>query len=175
MSIPFIFQYSCIGMVPGFLCLQVLLGHLGVLFLTNLLQFLTNLLQFATSSHVRFIDFFSFLVISRHLVLFIFSFILLYDPLVWQIPRFNRFFFFFFWFLLGLIVWPRLADLFVPENPEENVCVLFFRTDSWLSIHHLFARSNFTFLHNSQWIPFPTQSCLVLYSFCTSLLYLLIM
>ena len=30
---------------------------------------------------------------------------------------------------------------------------------------------NFNLLHNSQWITFPTQSCLVLYSFCASLLY----
>ena len=29
-------------------------------------------------------------------------------------------------------------------------------------------------MHNSQWITFPTLSCLVLYSFCTRLLHLLI-
>ena len=43
--------------------------------------------------------------------------------------------------------------------------------DVGLCICHLFVRSNFNFLHNSQWITLPTQSCLVLYSFCTNLLH----
>ena len=29
------------------------------------------------------------------------------------------FFFFFFWLSLGLVVWPRLGDLFVSQNPRE--------------------------------------------------------
>ena len=33
---------------------------------------------------------------------------------------------------------------------------------------HLVISSNFNFLHNSQWITFPIQSCLVLYFFCAS-------
>ena len=36
---------------------------------------------------------------------------------------------------------------------------------------HLEVWSNFSFLHNFQWITFPTQSCLILYSFCASLLH----
>ena len=44
----------------------------------------------------------------------------------------------------------------------------------WPYIYHLFAWSNFIFLHNSQWITLPTQSCLVLYSFCVNLLHSLI-
>ena len=40
-----------------------------------------------------------------------------------------------------------------------------------LCIYHLFAWSNFNFLHNSLCIPLPTQSCLVLYSFCANLLH----
>ena len=42
--------------------------------------------------------------------------------------------------------------------------------DSGLCIYHLFVCSNLNFLYNSQWIAFPTQSCLVLYFFCTNLL-----
>ena len=37
--------------------------------------------------------------------------------------------------------------------------------DSTLCIYQYVVQSNFNFLHNSQWITFPTQSCLVLNSF----------
>ena len=47
-------------------------------------------------------------------------------------------------------------------------------TDSELSIHYLLVWSNLNFLHNSQWITFPNQSCLVLYPFCADLLHSLI-
>ena len=47
--------------------------------------------------------------------------------------------------------------------------------DFCLYICHLFVWSNFNFLYNSQWITFPTQSCLVLYFLCASLLHSLIM
>ena len=56
----------------------------------------------------------------------------------------------------------------------RSLCVSFSGTDSGLCIYHLFVRSNFNFLHNSQWITFPNQSCLVLYSFCANLLHSLI-
>ena len=56
-----------------------------------------------------------------------------------------------------------------------SLCLSFSRTAAGLCIYHLFVRSNFNFLHNSQWITFPTQSCLVLYSFCANLLHSLIM
>ena len=39
----------------------------------------------------------------------------------------------------------------------------------------MFGWSDFNFLHYSQWITLPTQSCLVLYSFCANLLHSLIM
>ena len=45
----------------------------------------------------------------------------------------------------------------------ENFVRLIFRTDSGLGIYHFFVWSNLSFLHNSQWITFPTKSCLVLY------------
>ena len=43
----------------------------------------------------------------------------------------------------------------------------FSRTEAGLCIYHLFVWSNLNFL--------PTQSCLVLYSFCSNLVYSLIM
>ena len=60
---------------------------------------------------------------------------------------------------------------------QRGLCISFSRIDSGLCIHYLFVSSNFNFfffLPNSQWITFPTQSCLVLYSFCTNLLHSLI-
>ena len=42
-------------------------------------------------------------------------------------------------------------------------------------MYHLLAWSNLNFLHISQWIPLPTQSCLALYCFCANLLHLIIM
>ena len=54
-------------------------------------------------------------------------------------------------------------------------CVLFSRTGAGLCIYHLFVWSNLNFLHISQWISLPTQSCLVLYSFCANLQHSLIM
>ena len=47
----------------------------------------------------------------------------------------------------------------------------FSRSNSDLWIYHLSTWSNFNLLHNSQWITFPTQQCLTMYSFCSRLLY----
>ena len=63
-----------------------------------------------------------------------------------------------------LVFWPGLGDLFVSQNPRE-LCASFSKTNSKLCIYHLFVWSNFNFLHNSQWITFSAQSCLVLHSF----------
>ena len=68
--------------------------------------------------------FFSSLTRSRHLFLFSLSLILLcYQP-GWQSPPiswFSFFFFFFFFFCLSLhlVVWPRLVDPLVSQNPRE--------------------------------------------------------
>ena len=56
-----------------------------------------------------------------------------------------------------------------------SLCVSFSRTDAGLCIYHLFVWSNLNFLRISLWITFPTQSCLVLYSFCANLLHSIIM
>ena len=53
--------------------------------------------------------------------------------------------------------------------------VIFSRTDSGFCVYHLVISSNFNFLHSSQWITFPNQSCLVSQSYCASLLHLLAM
>ena len=53
--------------------------------------------------------------------------------------------------------------------------VSFSRIASGLCIYHLFAWSTLNLLHNSYWITMPTQSCIVIYSFCASLFHSLIM
>ena len=60
------------------------------------------------------------------------------------------------------------------SKSQKSLCVSFFRTDSGLCKYHLFMWLNFNFLHNSHWITFPTQSCLVLYSYCANLRHLFI-
>ena len=75
--------------------------------------------------------------------------------------------YFLLWITLGLVFWPKSDDPFVLSNPWESF--------SHLSIYHLVIWSKFNLLRNSQWITFPTQSCLVLYFFCASLLHSLMM
>ena len=58
---------------------------------------------------------------------------------------------------------------------HRSLCVSFSRTGAGLCIYHLFVWSNQNFLHISLRITLPTQSCLVLYSFCANLLHSLIM
>ena len=58
---------------------------------------------------------------------------------------------------------------------HRSLCESFSRTGAGLCIYHLFVWSNWNFLHISQWITLPTQSCLALYSFCANLLHSLIM
>ena len=58
---------------------------------------------------------------------------------------------------------------FYISKSQRIWCGTFSRMDSWLCIYYLFVWSNSNFLHNSQWITFSTQSCLVLYSFCVNL------
>ena len=58
---------------------------------------------------------------------------------------------------------------------KHSMYVSHIRIMGMLHIYHLFVWSNFNFLHNSLWTTLPTQSCLVLYSFCASLLYSFIM
>ena len=83
-----------------------------------------------------------------------------------------------FFFLLNIYRSGRLAEIRWPvciSKSQRNLCISFYRTDSRLCIYYLFEWSNLNFLHNSQWITFPTQSCLVLYSLCANLNHSLIM
>ena len=70
--------------------------------------------------------------------------VLIYGPMIWQIPQFYKFSLF-YWLLQGLVVWPRLGDLFVCQNPIE-VSVLFSMTNSGWWIYHLFVWSKSNFL-----------------------------
>ena len=82
--------------------------------------------------------------------------------------------FFFCWLLFGLIFWLRLGDLSIYQSPR-GVYVCHFLGQLLGCVYHLFVWSNLNFLHISQWITLPTQSCLVSYSFCANLLHSLIM
>ena len=61
------------------------------------------------------------------------------------------------------------------SKSHRSLCVSFSMTGAGLCIYHLLAWSHLNFLHISQWITLPTQSCLALYSFCANLLHSLIM
>ena len=73
-------------------------------------------------------------------------------------------------FLLTVTSWSVCIS-----KSQRILCISFSNTDSELCIYHLFIWSNLNFLHNSQWITMPTQSCLTLYSFFTNLLHSFIM
>ena len=84
---------------------------------------------------------------------------------------------FFFCFLLiitrpGLLTGIRWS--FCIWKFQRISCVSFSRMNSGLCIYNLVLCSNFNFLHYFRSITFPTWSCLVLYSFCASLLHSLI-
>ena len=83
-----------------------------------------------------------------------------------------------FFLLLIIIKSGLLADIRWSVslwNSHRCLCVSFSWTGAGLCIYHLLAWSNLNFLHISQWIILPTQSCLALYSFCANLLHSLIM
>ena len=83
----------------------------------------------------------------------------------------------FFFFLIimrsGLLgrIWGSVCKL----KSNRGLCESFSRTCVGLCIYYLLVWSNWNFLHISQWITLPTQSCLALYSFCANLLHSLIM
>ena len=90
---------------------------------------------------------------------------------------FFSFFFLFFFFIIiirsGLLAdirWSVCMSMF-----HRSLYVSFSRTDAGLCIYHLFVWSNLNFLHISQWITLPTQSCVVLCSFWANMRHSLIM
>ena len=81
-------------------------------------------------------------------------------------------------FLLIIIRSGLLAEIrgsVCTSKSYRSLCGSFSRTGAGLCIYHLLAWPNLNFLHISQWITLPTQSCLVLYSFCANLLHSRIM
>ena len=126
-----------------------------------------------------FYSFFNSLARSRYLSFFShsFSFILWSAGTAKSTILQVLFFFFFFFVLLIIIRSGLLAEIrwsVCMSKSHRSLCVLFSRTGAGLCIYHLFVWSNLIFLHISQWITLPTQSCLVLYSFCANLLHSLI-
>ena len=89
-------------------------------------------------------------------------------------PLFGKFFFFlFFFFFLLTTTRPEIWLSICMSKFQRTLFVSIYRTNPGLCISHFFAWLNLSFLHSSQWISFPTQSCLVLYPFCANLLHLL--
>ena len=113
---------------------------------------------------------------KKEILILLFAFFQFYSVVCWdsKVHNSTNSFTFFCWLSWGLVIWPRLGDPFVSQNPR-SLCVSFSRTDSGFYIYHLFVWSNLNFLHNSHWITIPTQACLVLCSFWANLLHSIIM
>ena len=82
--------------------------------------------------------------------------------------------FFFCWLLLSLVFWPGLGDPFCILKSHRSLCVAFSMTGAGLCIYHLLVWSNLNFLHISQWITLPIQSCLTLYSLCAIIIIIIL-
>ena len=54
---------------------------------------------------------------------------------------------------------------------HRSLCVAFSRTGAGLCKYHFLVWPNLNFLHISQWITLPTQSCLAFYFRCANLLH----
>ena len=80
-----------------------------------------------------------------------------------------------FFFLLIIIRSGRLGEIRWSVCKLKSLRSLYVILPDWCwvcALHYqLFVWSNVNFLHNFQLITLPTQSCLVLYSFCANLLY----
>ena len=83
-----------------------------------------------------------------------------------------------FYFLLIMVSSGLLAHIrwsVCISKSHRSLCVSFSRTAAGLCIYHLLVWSNLNFLHISQRITLPNQSCLALYSLYANLLHSLIM
>ena len=121
-----------------------------------------------------FHSFFDSLARSRYLSFFSHSFWFIQ----WSTGTASRQFWKFSFLLLIIIRCGRLAGIWwsvLMLKSLRSLCVLISRAGAGLCIYHLLVWSNLNFLHISQWIPLPTQSCLTLYSLCANLLHSLIM
>ena len=107
---------------------------------------------------------FNFSLESEWQILSIYSFYLFIFFTLWSvgIAKFLSFFFFLLICTRSDLVTGVEWSVFMLKSRRIS-CISFSGTDS--SLYYLSALSNFSRLHNSQWITFPTQSCLFLYSF----------
>ena len=134
-------------------------------FYNCLLCFQSTLLFYSNNSLARsgYLSFFFFFSLSFNFTLWSAG---MAKSTIQQIPFLN--------FFLTIIRSGRLAEVrwFVwISKCQRSLCVSFSRKDSGLCIYYMFVWSNLNFLHNSKLITFPTQSCLILYSFCDRLLH----
>ena len=116
---------------------------------------------------LMFRSFFNSLARSRYLSFFSFSF----SFLLWLAGTAMSTILQILLLLLSTIRSGLLAEIrwsVYMSKSHRSLYELFSRTGVGLCI---FVWSNLNFLHISQWITLPTQSCLVLYSFCANLLY----
>ena len=115
-------------------------------------------------------SFFNFLSKSRYLSFFSHSF----SFILWAAGTAKSKTLQVHFFLLIIIKSGRLAEIrwsVCMSKSHRSFCMSFSRTCAGLCLYHLLEWSNLNFLHISQWITLPTQSCLVLYFFCTNFLY----
>ena len=121
-----------------------------------------------------FQSFFNTLARTRYLSFSLLSF----SFILWLVGTAKSTFCKFSFLLLIIIRSGLLAEIrwsVCMSKSHRSLCVPLSRTDVGLCIYHLFVWSNFNFLYISQWISWPTQSYLVLYSFCANFLRSLIM
>ena len=114
-----------------------------------------------------FHSFFNSLARPRYLSLFSHSF----SFILWSAGTAKSTILQIFSFLLIIIRSGLLAEIrwsVCISKSHRRLCVSFSRTGAGLCIYHLLAGTNLNFLHISQWITLPTQSCLALYSFCAN-------
>ena len=99
-----------------------------------------------------FNSFFNFLARSRYVSFFLLSF----NFTLWSAGTAKSTILF---FLLIITRSGHLAKIrwsVCISKSQRSLCISFYRTDSGLSIYHLFVWTNLNFLHNSQWITLPT-------------------
>ena len=125
---------------------------------------------YATFMFDSFSVFFNSLPWSRYLSFFSFFF----NFSLWSAETANSIilqvlvFYLFFFFLITITRSGLLTEIrwsVCMSKSHRSLCVSFSRTDAGLCIYHLFFWSNFNFLHNSQWMTYPTRSYLALYSY----------
>ena len=120
-----------------------------------------------------FRSFFNSLARSRYLSLFSHSFIL-WSAGTAKSTILQVLFFFLLLLLLIIIKSGLLAGIrwsVCMLKSHRSLCGAFSRTGAGLCIYHLLVWSNLSYLHISQWITLPTQSCFALYPRCANLHY----